>query len=152
MDPLTTIVTALTAGAASVATDAVKDLYAGLKKLIVDRYRAVDVDVLEGDPGSAARQQVVREGLEQTEAGSDRDVLAQAQELLGLVERSDANAARAVGVSLERVRAARLTIEDVLAEGREATGAELTDADVTGDLTIRNVQARSTPPGQDPKA
>jgi len=154
MDPLTTIVTALTAGAASVATAAVKDLYSGLKNLIVHRYGPVDVDVLESDPASASRQQVVREDLEKTAAVRDREVLERAQKLLELVERSNPDAALAVGVSLERLRAARLTVEEVLAEGGGATGVEMTDVDVAGEVSIRNVQARTSPgkpPGEPPK-
>ena len=154
MDPLMTIVTALTAGAASVATAAVKDLYSGLKSLLVRRYGPVGVDVLEGDPTSASRQQVVREDLEKTAAARDSEVLQRAQELLELVERTDPDAALAVGVSLERLRAARLTIEEVLAEGTGATGVAMTDVDVAGDVSIRKVQARTSPenpPGEPPK-
>jgi hypothetical protein len=151
MDPVSTIVIALTAGAASVATDAVKDLYAALKSLIIRRYGSVSVDVLESDPASVSRQQVVREDLEKTNVANDSEILQHAKELLDQVERSDPDAAITVGVSLDRVRAARLMIEQVIAEGGEPTGVELTDVDVVGDLTIRDVQAR-TASRQPPKA
>lgn len=71
MDPITvTIVTALAAGAAAaakdVATDAIKDAYAGLKRLVTDRYRKTSeaVDLVTADPASMARQAVLAEEIE----------------------------------------------------------------------------------------
>jgi hypothetical protein len=56
MDPLTSLVTALAAGAAvalqATAEQVVKDSYAGLKALIHRKYAQVDVNHLEANPTS----------------------------------------------------------------------------------------------------
>jgi hypothetical protein len=70
MDPITvTIVTALSSGAIAatkdVATSAVKDAYAALKKLIVDRYKKAGpfVEAVEADPASQPEQAVLANQL-----------------------------------------------------------------------------------------
>ncbi len=73
MDPISIIVTALVAGAATalkpMTEQAIKDAYAGIKGLIQRKYGRVDVGMLETDPTSKARQAVVKEDLEKTVAG-----------------------------------------------------------------------------------
>lgn len=95
MDPLTIIITALTAGAAAAAKDvvaqAVKDGYAGLKALVVRRFGwKGDVETaLEGvekKPDSQARQAVLKEELEMAGAAQDTEVVRQAQALLDLLQ------------------------------------------------------------------
>ena len=60
MDPLTSLVTALAAGAAaalqSTVEQAVKDAYATLKTLIQRNYIQVKVDQLEANPSSKNRR------------------------------------------------------------------------------------------------
>ena len=68
MDPITTfIVTALAAGAAAgltaTAEQAVKDAYSGIKQWIQDRYAGVELAVLEKDPKSATRRDLLAEEL-----------------------------------------------------------------------------------------
>jgi hypothetical protein len=144
VDPISTIVMALTAGAASVATSAVKDTYAGLKGLIERRYSSVPLDVLESDPASAARQTVVSEELNKTHAASDPEVLELAKTLLHAVGEAEPGMADAIGVDLERIRAAELTIERILAEGSAATGVQAADVEVAGTVSISDVEARGS--------
>ncbi len=74
MDPLTSIVTALAAGAAaalkSTVEQAVKDGYTTLKALIQCKYSQVNIEQLETNPGSKSRRGVVEEDLAAT--GADR--------------------------------------------------------------------------------
>ncbi len=95
MDPLTVIISALTAGAAASAKDvvaqAVKDGYVGLKALIVRQFgQKADVEAaLEGvekKPDSEARQAVLKEELETAGAAQDAEVVRQAQALLELLK------------------------------------------------------------------
>jgi len=95
MDPLTVIISALTAGAAAAAKDVVaqviKDGYAGLKTLVVRRFgQKGDVETaLEGvekKPDSEARQGVLKEELEKAGAAQDTEVVRQAQALLALLQ------------------------------------------------------------------
>jgi len=88
------IVSALSAGAASAATDASKkavaDAYDGLKSLIRRRFgagseAAAAIDKLEAKPDSEGRRQTLAEELSTVQAGSDRELLSAAQALLDLV-------------------------------------------------------------------
>lgn len=96
MDPITIIVTAVVLGAAAgskeVATQAVKDAYAGLKSLIVRKFGdKADVEEavkgVEKKPESEARTAVLKEELEAAAAAQDTEVLKQAQALLELLEK-----------------------------------------------------------------
>ena len=104
MEPISTIiVTALAAGAAAGLTDtaaqAVKDAYAGLKRLIKGRYAraAAGVDVLETDPSSKDLQAFADKQLAASGAANDPDVQKLAQALLDAVEKHSPEAARTIG-------------------------------------------------------
>lgn len=97
MDPL---LAALVAGAAAASKDlvaqAVKDAYAGLKFLITRKFgQKADVEgaikSLEKNPDSESRQGVLKEELEQAEAGQDQELLAQAREFLALLKEHGAD-------------------------------------------------------------
>ena len=104
MDPISIIVTALVAGAATalkpITEQAIKDAYAGMKGLIQRKYGRVDVAVLETDPASQARQAVVKEDLERTGAGQDEEVLREAKALLDAIQAHASNVPKAVGLDL----------------------------------------------------
>jgi hypothetical protein len=97
MDPVTVIVTALAAGAVAaakdVATQVVKDAYAGLKSLVVGKFGGqgdvkTAVEQVEKKPDSPARQSVLKEELASAGVAQDADVLRQAQALLELLKQS----------------------------------------------------------------
>ncbi len=80
MDPLSVILSAVVTGAATAlkptAEQAVKDAYAGLKRLIVNRYGdkadvSSAVEKVEAKPESEGRQLTLKEEL--TDAGADQD-------------------------------------------------------------------------------
>ncbi len=95
MEPMSIIVGALTAGATAagkdVASQAVKDAYAGLKQLIIRKFgsRAEVEDALvkvETVPKSEARKGFLKEELERAEAGNDGEVLGLAKSFLELLK------------------------------------------------------------------
>jgi hypothetical protein len=96
MDPtITTIVTAIVAGAAAaskdVAAQAIKDAYAGLKNLITRKFGdKADVESaiqgVEKKPASESRKGVLHEELEEAQVGQAKDVVEQAQTLLELLK------------------------------------------------------------------
>ena len=99
MDPLTIIVTALTAGAALAAKDvagqAIKDGYTGLKTLIVRKFQnkpdvTQAVEQVEHKPESKGRQDTLKEELETAGAGNDAEIIEQAQALYDLIKKHEA--------------------------------------------------------------
>ena len=86
--PVTSIVTALVAGAAAGLTptvsQAVKDSYEGLKALIKRKYSHVSIDQLEADPASQARRAVVEEDLQEDQCCERPELLQQARASLML--------------------------------------------------------------------
>lgn len=150
MEPVTAIVTALALGAAAGLKDtaerAIKDGYAALKSLVQHKYAKVDLAQLEKAPESTARRAVVTEELEAAGAVRDQEILRQAQKLIDEITAQAPETAAAIGVDLEDIKAASLTIEDVIASG---TGAKVKKAEVAGDVTIKGIRAGQgggTPP------
>jgi hypothetical protein len=142
MDPLTSVVTALAAGAAaalqSTVEQAVKDGYAALKGLIQRKYAQVDVSQIEANPTSKNRRTVVEEELAAAGAAQDAEVLQQAQALLEAIQRQAPQAAAAIGVDLKDMEGAALAIRQVTATG---AGVKVERAKLSGDITIEDVQA-----------
>jgi hypothetical protein len=135
MDPITVIVSAVVAGAAASAKDAVaqavKDGYAGLRALIVRKFgQKADVgDAVEGverKPNSEARKAVLKEELEAAGAGQDADVVQQAQKLLELLKEQGMTA----GVSYH----AELHGSGAIAQGEGAVAAGERGVAVGGDV------------------
>ena len=144
MDPLTSIVTALAAGAAaalqSTVEQAVKDTYAALKALIQRKYTQVNLDQLEANPSSKSRRGVVEEDLKAVGADTDAEVLQQAQVLLEAIQRQAPQAAAAIGVDLKEIEGASLAIRHVIATG---AGVKVEQGKFSGDITIEDVRAGS---------
>jgi hypothetical protein len=142
MDPLTSIVTALAAGAAaalqSSVEQAVKDGYTALKTLIQRKYTRVDVDQLEANPNSKSRRGVVEEELAAAGADMDAEVLQYAEALLEAIQHQTPEAAAAIGVDLQDIEGAALAIRWVTATG---AGVKVEGAKLSGDITIEDVQA-----------
>ncbi|MER6832047.1 hypothetical protein ABT352_39095 [Streptosporangium sp. NPDC000563] len=101
MDPVTLIVTALTAGAAAgvgdAATTAVKDAYQGLKERLFARFSGKNTAEIvlaahESDPQTWAAP--LAKELLASGADTDSDVLEVAQRLLALVDREGSGAGK----------------------------------------------------------
>jgi hypothetical protein len=156
MDPdtVTVVVSALSAGAAAglkdTATNAVKDAYAGLKRLVTDRY-LVDVSPLESKPHSEAKRASLAEDLQEAGADADVEVLEAAQRVIAVVAAHAPDTGPAIGIDLERLEAAAsVRIRDVTATG---TGVRGEDWKVGGDLDISGIHAGSPdgPQGPSPR-
>ena len=153
MDPISIIVMALVAGAAAAlkptTEQAIKDAYAGIKGLIQRKYGHVDVAVLETAPASKARQAVIKEDLEKTDARQDEQLLREAKALLDAIQAHASDVSKAVGVDLEDIKGASLSAERILAKGSHATGVKAKGLDIEGDIRFSDVTAESgedTPP------
>jgi hypothetical protein len=146
VDPISLIVAALAAGAASAAKATVeagvKDAYEGLKRLILRRYRDVDVEPVAKRPQSEAKRQSLVEDLEAAGAGADGELLETAQRLLEAVRTHDAAAGPAIGIDLEEVEAAFLKISAVTAAG---TGVRVRHGTFSGGIEISDVNAGDGP-------
>ena len=142
MDPLTSLVTALAAGAAaalqSTVEQGVKDAYTAMKGLIQRKYAQVNLDQLEANPSSKSRRGVVEEDLKAAGADQDAEVLQQAQALLEVLQRQAPEAAAAIGVDLKEIAGASLAIRRVIATG---TAVKVEQGTFSGDITIEDVQA-----------
>ncbi len=148
MDPINLIVSALVLGASAglkpTAENLIKDAYAGLKTLIQRKYADVSVSVLEKNPASGLRQEVLSQDLAKADVGEDEEVLSKAIELLEAVLNRDPEVARSLGVGLEDIKAASLRIQGVSTTGETTSGVKIKKAVIDGDIEISNVSAKST--------
>lgn len=142
MDPISIIVTALVLGAAagteSVAEQAVKDAYVGLKALLQRKFARVNVTLVEDDPTSLPRQIVLQEDLVKANADHDPEVIEAARVLLDTIRDQVPEVARIVGVNLEDIEAGSLILRDIIASG---TGINVQRAKFAGDVKIEGVRA-----------
>jgi hypothetical protein len=144
MDPISIIITAIVLGAAAglkpVTEQTIQDAYNGLKRLVQDKYAdtRVAIDLLEKDPKSKAYQEAAQEMFSQTSLGKDEDVLLKAKSVLDAVAKHAPETAQVVGVRLEDVKGASLTIADIISSG---SGVDLKKTNISGDIEIKHVRA-----------
>jgi hypothetical protein len=140
VDPITLLVSALAAGAASAVKEtagkAITDAYAALKDAIKKKYAGVDLAPVEQKPASAPKRASLAEDLEAVGAGKDADLAELAGRLLEELQKHDPDAGRAVGVDISGLRAASLNIREV--RGRDV-GVSLRDAEVAGHVDISGI-------------
>jgi hypothetical protein len=143
MDGIGATVLSLAMGAASIASkdvvsSLVKDGYAQLKALILQRYPKASINSLEQAPDSKARRAVLEEDLEKAGAAQDYELVALAKSLLDAIQQNAPTAAGAVGVDLKDIHAANLRLADIEASG---SGVKVETGRFTGDIDIRNVKS-----------
>lgn len=148
MDPISIIVTALATGAAAALKPTteklITDAYSSLKAWITSAYRGVEVDVLERDPGSSKRKDLVTDGLKATDAAEDEELLTRAQALIDAVRKYAPSSAEAAGVTIEELEAQSLFIRKLVATGGlKLKGAKLQGDVVFEDLTLGNPGSKS---------
>jgi hypothetical protein len=85
-----------------------------LKTLIQRKYVRVDVALLEQRPTSEPRRAVLQEDLAQPGAGQDEEVVHAAQALLTVIQRQTPETAGAIGVRLEDLEAAAVTLSETI--------------------------------------
>ena len=146
MEPITVIITAIATGAAAAlsptAKEAVHDLYAGLKKLIQDKYHQANssLEALEKKPESASKRDSLQEDLQDSGAENDAELLQQAQALLKAIEEQVPQIAQAIGIKLEDVKAANVRLQEIIVSGEKAAGVHIKHGEFTGDIEISKVK------------
>lgn len=142
MDPITIIVSALASGAAaglkSNAEKIIKDAYSGLKGMIARKYKNVDLSPVENKPESESKRKSLAEDLADAGATGDQELLDLAKVLIDAITKYDKATASAVGVDLEKVKAAYLNIKKVTAAG---PGVRVKKGEFKGGIDIGEVKA-----------
>ena len=142
VDPVTIVVAAIALGAQEGVRDTakqlVKDTYAGLKRMISDRYKGVDPTAVENKPSSEHKRASLEADLKDAGADSDAELLAAAKAVIEAVRADNPHAGDPIGVDLERVEAEAIRIHDVQSTG---SGVRVRDAKVGGDIDISNVKS-----------
>lgn len=145
MDPVSLVVDTVVLGASAalkdVASQAVKDAYAGLKSLLARR--KVDVSGVEAKPESSLQREALKETLSDAPGVVDDEVLAAARAVAEAVAEHAPDAAAVVGVDLRRVKAGFVEIRKVESSG---TGVRGEDLDVAGGIVISDVSAGGPDP------
>lgn len=151
MEPITlTIVSALVAGATAaakdVATDAIKDAYAGLKRLVTDRYESTQaaVDAVDTDPSDSDEHKILAKRLNNTAVDKDTDVKAAALALLEAIDKLKDNQSASALFDFERLRVAKdVKLKDIeFVSGAFFSGK---DVEVEGNFEVEGL--RQTDPG-----
>jgi hypothetical protein len=95
MDAKTTLIKALAAGAllmmrpnpeAGPQAQEAPEAYLALKRMIRERYKQVNVDLLDDGPGSAERQQAMAQQLQAAGVVDDEEIVQQAKETLQAID------------------------------------------------------------------
>jgi hypothetical protein len=140
VDPVTLVVAAVALGASAglteTASSAVKDAYAGLKRLL--NHRQIDVSSVERNPDSTKQQEALRETLATAPDVVDQDLLDAAEQVTDVIATDQPDIAGVVGVDLEDVRTGFIRVRSISSSGPGFRGARLT---VDGGIDIGDVQA-----------
>jgi hypothetical protein len=145
MDPISMILSTLVAGASAAlgetAEQAVKDAYAGVKSLIVAKYKgaAQPLQVLEVDPTSKEHRERIRHELATKQAADDGDLISAAQTLARTVDERAPEKAAAVGVNLSDIIAAG----NILLERLNSGNVVVKGARAGGDFVLRDVTSNA---------
>jgi hypothetical protein len=140
VDPVTLVVTAVALGASvgvtETASAAIKDAYAGLKRLL--SHRQIDLSGIERRPTSAAQRDALHETLADTPDVVDQELLDAAEQVTDAVAAHRPDAADVVGVDLKDVQAGFIRVRSISSTGSGFRGADLT---VDGGVDIGDVWA-----------
>lgn len=144
MEPGTIIVTALATGAISgikkIGEHVIEDAYRSLNTLIQTRYPSVSVGMLENDPESESRQEILQQDLIATGANKDHELLAQAGALLKAIRENDPETARNITVSLRDGDITRDVDIDTLIAEAGSINVNAEGAKVRGSFRVKNLR------------
>jgi hypothetical protein len=142
MDPVTLIVAALAAGAATglkdTAATAVREAYSALKAFLSHRYGKVRIDDVESKPESEAKRESLTEDLTEAGAAKDQELLDLARQLVVALRENDASAGQVIGVDLDHLEADFVKIGKVSSTG---TGVRAADVRLKGGFEVDDVNA-----------
>jgi hypothetical protein len=143
MDPVSAIIGALIAGATAAmketASQAVKDAYAGLKRILIDTYSIHSIGLVEKKPNNAAFRQAAESELKDSAALADRQVMEHALAVLTAALRDLANvSAGGYGIDAETIKAGQNLLIERVSGGHIGIRAGTIEAG--GDMTLRDIQ------------
>ena len=144
MDPVSAIAGAIAAGAAVAATEvaslAVKDAYAGIKELIVTKFkRKSALAAIEETPTSPAAREGLTATLKEVGAGEDHQLLMLADKLTAALEALGSENLAPSSVELGDLRGYRNAIvRGISATGNIKIGKVTSES---GDAIVENVRA-----------
>lgn len=144
MEPVTSaIVAALVAGATAAASEtasqAVRDAYAGLKRILQDGYKLASATLLETKPSEPSFQKAVEVELKSKQAiASDPAVLAQAQAVQKALKQEPLDQLAAWGVDIGKLDVAG----DIIAERISGTagGFRAEELRAGGSVRLSDIQ------------
>lgn len=141
MDPVSAIVGALIAGASAALKDtanqAIKDAYAGLKRLLKDTYSFASVALIEKQPENITYQRAAEDELKGSNALQDNDVLQKAVDILNAIESSSEGEIEAWGVDVETIKAGRNVLLEHISG--ESGGLRAKSVEAENDITMRDI-------------
>lgn len=142
MDPVTLIVSALAAGAATALKEtvgtAITDAYSALKGLLRRKYEDVNIDAVERKPDSTVQRDAVAENLAEAGGGEDQELLELARQLVAAIREHEPAIEAPAGVVLKDVEAAFIRAEDIKSTG---TGFSAERVKTSGGIDVRRVRA-----------
>ena len=147
MDPVSVIVGALVMGAGGAAKKvggkAVRDAYAGLKGVIVDRYKhSTEVAALEKNLSSTTERRALETALAKTDVRRDQEVLQLVKRLTEALADAPQTALSAAGIQIEDVKAMNAQIGDIDVSGL-AVGVSVKNVQLKRNLRFGNVKVRN---------
>ncbi len=142
-DVLDLIVSGLSAGAASASKETasalVKDSYAGIKKLISEKFgEKVSVEDLERNPSSENKRLSLKEDLAHVEADKDTALFEAVNKLISDIKSVEGNAVVA-GVNLSEIEAKFLKIQNV--KSGNGSAVNVNKAKISGGIDIRDIES-----------
>lgn len=149
---MTAIITAIATGAAEALGDTAKqviqDLYAGIKKLIQDKYQKASssLEALENNPKSNSKRESLKEDLQSLGAEKDNELLKKAQALLVAIEEHAPHIPQTIGIKLEDITAANIRLKDIIVSGDQSIGVDMKKVKAKGDIEISNVKVGENSP------
>jgi hypothetical protein len=139
MEPVTTailgaLVAGATAAASETASQAVKDAYAGLKRVLQDGYKMASMALLDKKPSEPSFQKAVEAELEgQPKAANDPAVLEHVKAVQEALKKEPPERLTAWGVDVGRLKAAG----DIIAERISGTGGGFRADEVESGGSVR---------------
>ena len=145
MDPVTAIVSAIVAGATAAlkptTEQAIKDAYQGLKSIIVNKWKNLNLSGIESTPDSKGQKLVIEEEIAKSDAGNDQQLIAAAQQLLSTIQQKDPDILLKIGLKLNDITVkGNANIADVQGEDR---GVDINSSTFEKDLNITGIKQRS---------
>jgi len=145
MDPVTAIVSAIVAGATAAlkptTEQAIKDAYQGLKSIIVNKWKNLNLSGIESTPDSKGQKLVLEEEIAKSDAGNDQQLIAAAQQLLSTIQQKDPDILLKIGLKLNDITVkGNANIADVQGEDR---GVDINSSTFEKDLNITGIKQRS---------